>query len=192
MNKIAWIDTETTGLDAVKQDVIQIAILIELDGVVVEEAEFKCQPYDYSTVQKGALDVHGYSVEGLQTFPIPSETLGKVTALLRKYITEGSMDGFIFAGYNSPFDVRFVSAWMQKGGMEFAQYFRSQHDVLPHFKKYILDSRQYSKNHKLVTAAEHFGITFDAHDALEDIKTTKLVWEKIKGWYIVPSMEVSI
>ena len=44
MNKIFYFDTETTGLDPKRHDIIQLAYIVEINGEVKEEGEFKLQP----------------------------------------------------------------------------------------------------------------------------------------------------
>ena len=43
--KICWIDTETTGLDPRKHDVIQLAALVEIDGKIEAQKVWKCKPW---------------------------------------------------------------------------------------------------------------------------------------------------
>jgi len=54
---IAWIDVESTGLDPVKCDVVQIALLIEENSEIVEEANIKLRPYVNCLVEDAALQV---------------------------------------------------------------------------------------------------------------------------------------
>jgi len=177
-NKILWLDTETTGLDPVKQDVIQIAGIIEIDGVVEKQFEFKCQPHSWDSVQQQALDVHGYSVADLRTFESPHSVKAQVEALLSRYVSKfDKTDKFILAGYNVGFDARFMKQWWLKAGDKywgsFVEY--KNYDIYPLFQTFSMAMELDIPNHKLVTAAAYFGYEFGAHDALEDIRVTRLV-----------------
>lgn len=50
MSKIIYLDTETTGLDKEKNDVIQVAGIIEIDGKEVERFNIFCQPFSFENV----------------------------------------------------------------------------------------------------------------------------------------------
>ena len=82
MSKVIYFDTETTGLDPVKNDIIQLACIIEIDNQVVDEFEFKIKPFDFQNISQEALDVHGYTLEMLREFPGPDIIL---TSLLPNY-----------------------------------------------------------------------------------------------------------
>jgi DNA polymerase III epsilon subunit-like protein len=183
MNKVCYIDVETTGLDAVKQDIIQLAMLIEIDGVIVKKVEFKCQPITWNNIQDGALKVHGYTLADLKEFPDVRLTFSQVLDLLDTYVNKfDKNDKFVFAGYNCPFDSRFVREWFAKlGNPYFGSYFDyKEYDIFPLFKAYTQACGITLPNHKLVTAAEHFGIPLQAHDAMSDIMATYQIGKKIE------------
>ena len=46
MKKLLYFDTETTGLDPVRNGIIQIAGIIVIDGEVKEEFNIKMQPHE--------------------------------------------------------------------------------------------------------------------------------------------------
>jgi DNA polymerase III subunit epsilon len=182
-NKICWIDVETTGLDARKQDVIQIAGIIDINGQVKERFMFLCQPHSWEDIQQKALDVHGYSIPDLQGFESPYVIKQKVEAILAKYINKfDKADKFVFAGYNTPFDYGFVREWFKKcGDKYFGSYFEyKQYDVYPLFQCYCNIAGLSLPNQKLITAAGHFGVHIDAHDALSDIEATRAVGKHIE------------
>ena len=53
--KICYFDTETTGLDNVKNDIIEIACIIEVNGDVKDEFSLECQPFDFDQVNLSVL-----------------------------------------------------------------------------------------------------------------------------------------
>ncbi len=48
--KVLWFDVETTGLNAVKNDIITIAGIIDIDHVTKEKFYFKVQPRDWDNI----------------------------------------------------------------------------------------------------------------------------------------------
>ena len=55
--KLLFLDTETTGLEPGKHGVVQIAGIIEIDGVVKEEFDFLCRPFDGQLYEARALEM---------------------------------------------------------------------------------------------------------------------------------------
>ena len=187
--KICYIDVETTGLDAVKQDIIQLAGIVEIDGEVDCTFEFTMQPHSYANIQQQAMDVHGYTVSDLEKFDNPLKVKAQLEGLFSKYINKfDKTDKFIFAGYNSPFDYRFMREWWKKCGDNFfGSYFEyKQMDVYPMFQMYVMAAQIDLPNQKLETAAEHFGLSFGetgAHDAMADIRVTRELALKLQEIY---------
>ena len=46
MKKILWLDVETTGLDPNRNGLIQLAILMDIDGELVDKIQINIQPFD--------------------------------------------------------------------------------------------------------------------------------------------------
>ena len=184
-SKVLWLDTETTGLDAVKNDVIQMAAIIEIDGQVDCSFEFTCQPHNYDNVDQRALDVHGMQMNQLMSFEAPYKVKQQVEGVFKRYIDKfDKNDKFILAGYNVDFDARFMRQWWSKCGDKwwgsYVDY--KSFDIYPMFFNYARMAKLSLENHKLVTAAAHFGISFGeegAHDAMADIRVTREVGNEL-------------
>ncbi len=182
--KICWLDTETTGLSAYKNDVIQIGMLIEIDGVIRAEHLFHCQPHDPSGVSEEALEVHGMGMEELMSFPKPNNVFCKFKLVMDEWIDcYNKKDKFIMAGYNVGFDFNMMQQWWKKAGGEFwGSYFEyKQFDVYPLAFLYANKYNWDVPNHKLETMPPFLGIPLQAHDALGDIKATREVYKKLEG-----------
>lgn len=178
--KVAWLDVETTGLDPVKQDVIQVAGIIEIGGNVMEEFEFKCQPHSFENIENRALEVHGYNREDLKRFELPIKAKNQIEAIFSKYVGKyDKTDKFTMAGYNVPFDYKFMKQfWLKCGDKYWGSFINYKlMDIYPLFELYCRVANVTLPNHKLVTAAEYFGLDFDsfggAHDAMGDIRVTR-------------------
>ena len=184
--KICYIDVETTGLDAVKNDIIQLAGIVEIDGEVKSTFEFECQPYSFENLEPKAMEVNGYTRQDLEKFENPLKVKAQLECLFSKHVDKfDKTDKFTFAGYNSPFDFRFCKEWWKKGGDKFwGSYFEyKQMDIYPLFQMYAMAAKLDLPNHKLVTAAAHFGLDFGeegAHDAMADIRVTREVGIKVQ------------
>ena len=187
--KVLYFDVETTGLDPVKHDIVQIAGLVEINGEVKEEFEFKARPLGKEEdVSQEALDIHGYTLESIREFPEARETYNKLTALFGKYIDKyNKADKFTPAGYNVGFDMNFLKEFFNKNGDVYFGSWLNWKKVDPLPLLYFLDysDRVSLSNYRLVTVCEHFGVKIDAHDALSDIKATREVLKILRDKYLI-------
>lgn len=186
--KVFWLDTETTGLNSWKCDIIQLAGLIEIDGVVVEKLNYRIKPIDFNAIQPKALECNGITLEQLRTFPTATEVYQQFIKVISKYVDKyDKNDKFIIAGQNTNFDIGFVRDFFKKQGDNFfGSYFSYQSlDLLALTIALRYKGILKTENLKLETMAKHFGIEYDAHDALADIETTRTILNKILAEYIV-------
>jgi DNA polymerase-3 subunit epsilon len=186
MKKVLYFDTETTGLDEKLNDIIQIAGIIVIDGVIQEEFEFKIKPISFENISQEALDVHGYKVEDLQTFPEPHEIYLKLVDIFSKYIDKYNReDKFTPAGYNVEFDLKFLQQFFIKNNDVYFGSFVNWKKIDPLPLLHYLDycGRIELPNYKLATVCEHFGIELKAHDALGDIRATRELLAKLHGLF---------
>ena len=180
--KILFFDVETTGLDAKKQDIIQIAGIVEIDGEVKEEFNFTCQPFSYANIEQRALDVHGRGVEELKTYQPPQEMYQKLIKIFDKYIDRYNKDDkFIPAGYNVSFDVNFLFEFFKKNDNPYCGAYLDHHKLDPMPVLIMLDLKGTLKlnSYKLANIANDFGIEISAHDAMSDIRATREVCQKV-------------
>lgn len=117
--KIAWIDTETTGVDPQKNDIISLACIIEIDGVVKDKLYLEMQPINWDNIEEEALRVNGYTIEKLKTFMTPREAHSKLNNFLGKYCNKfNRQDKYIPAGHNiGRFDIPFLAEFYKKQGI---------------------------------------------------------------------------
>ena len=80
-----WLDVETTGLNEKKNDIIQLACIPVINGVPQKPFNEFCQPINWNAVDQEALDIHGITVEQLQTFQTADQMIDKfVQSVLSK------------------------------------------------------------------------------------------------------------
>lgn len=174
--KVIYFDVETTGKDAVKNDIIQLAGIIEIDGEIKETFNLKMQPFDYENIVPEALEVNHTTLEELKGYQTPSEAYKSFVRLLGRYVNKfDSRDKFYPAGFNVRFDVDFLKEWFSKNGdVYYGSWFNYKLiDPLPvlHMMEYC--GKISLMNYKLSTVCEHLNIAIDAHDALSDITATR-------------------
>jgi CRISPR-associated protein Cas2 len=158
------VDLETTGLDAEKDEIVQIAALNVEDSKI-------CNSYT-ALVQLGN--------------PIPAK-ITEITGITEKMIAEqgisllSAFTQFLeFLGskpvvsHNSDFDYGFLRTASLKCGLPI--FSSPSIDTLAMSKRAIRGV----KNYKLFTLAGHFGITMtEPHHAGNDCATTQLLYEKL-------------
>lgn len=163
-----WIDVETTGRYSDKHEIIQLACIPVINGVVHAAFNEYCQPTNYGAVEQGAIDAHGISIDRMRSFQMPEILIHKFIEYLAQFDTK-----FIIAGYNVSFDKRFLSAMFTKYNQEnsfFSLFDLQIHDVYSRAQQ--VKKELVTANLKLATLAKYFNIQIDAHNAISDIGAT--------------------
>ena len=180
MDNLLWLDLETSGLSHHKNGILAIAAVQEHEHET-KLFESKMQLMEQESWTRGALAVNGFEPAQIKEFPDNEEVFQEFL----EYIADLFMgEPLVLAGYNIPFDFRFLEAWFdKKGEIDTFRTIFDYHtfDVYPIFCQYVKDNGIYVENKKLVTACAHFGIEFDAHDALSDIVATMMLYKKLTG-----------
>ncbi len=186
--KHLWIDTETTGLDINKHEIIQIAGILEEPGVRGEEFNFNIKPMFPENADPQALEIHGISLETMETFQNPHDVYLKLKDLLFKWVNPyNPMDKLILSGQNVKFDSDFMNTFFKKNNNKYwyALVTTGSFDLRSLSVMYeVFHNKRIFKNYKLETICNELGVTLDkAHDAMSDIKATRicslLIWNKI-------------
>ena len=181
--KIFWFDTETTGLDPCSCSVIQIGYIVEIDEEVLEEGTFFCAPFAESNIQPEAMRVNGRSEEEINGFPAPQEFHRSLLDVFGTYVDRyDKTDKFVAAGYNVGFDIDFLSAtWKRLGDNYFGSWFWGCHlDVRTIVTLMKIYRGLNLPDYKLTTVCGHFGIEFEAHNAVGDIAATRDLYQIIR------------
>lgn len=176
--KIFYVDTETTGLDETMHDIIQIAAIVEIDGVVQDEKEWKLRPFPkVYPIEAEAVIAHGYSKEEIDSFPDPRKVYMQLVNFLSNHIDRyNKFDKFSVCGYNVDFDMKFIRAFFEKSGDKYCGSWFDWNYIDPiRLMKYMngVDLLSTPTN-KLSDACKLFDIELtEAHDALADIRATR-------------------
>lgn len=176
MKKICYFDTETTGTDQVKNDIVQFAYIIEIDDKIEDEGSIYIQPCSFENIEPAALQVNNLTIEQLKTFDEPQVAYKKIKKLFGKYIDKyDRSDKFAPAGYHVRFDMDFLKEFFIKNNDVYFGSWFNYHFIDPLQLLYWLEhiGKISLPDYKLTTVCEHFDIELEAHEALSDIRATR-------------------
>jgi DNA polymerase III alpha subunit (gram-positive type) len=158
--RLAFVDLETSGLDPFEHEIIEVAVVLDVDGEVVEE--FECSlPCDVERANPKALEINGW---GRRPFPPELMTLDaaeRIAALT---------DGAFFVG-NVP--------WFDDG---FLKVLFREHDIKPGWHYHLVDVETLIAGRfgltppwdsKRVSAAVDVPVPVDQHGALPDARWSR-------------------
>ena len=176
------IDTETTGLSAVKEEVVEICALRFRNFKPVECFVTLCKPH--KPISSSAAAVNGISEEMVYNKP----HFRQIAEALNEFIGNDTI-----VGQNLPFDLKFIVAQ----GFDLLKYKRKYYDTLAIAKKTLkarkkvydrelhewiyFDDFDYDvENYKLGTLCDYYAIPLvNAHRALADCYATGLLFEAL-------------
>lgn len=175
---ISVLDTETTGLDSDKHEIIQLA-LIEYNMndagflTTILEHEYKFVPNNIHLADPNALKVNGYSLKRWSE----AENFSVVIPLLDRIWSTND----VLLGQNLIFDLRFITKEYERIGLP-----------APSFPKY-LDTKYMGsclvkegklKSSSMDNMCKELDIKYKgtAHDALTDCQRTVTVWETLQKY----------
>lgn len=181
--KILYFDTETTGVDSRVNEIVQFAAIVEIDGNVVEEVNWNCHPTRWDHISPDALQTTGLTLEKLKTFGSPGVMMANIHKLFDRHIDKfNKQDKFYPAGHNVQFDLDFLQAfWKQHadsyGTGSYQNWRCLDTRILANFLAMI--GQINTQDLKLSTLCQHYGIEIQAHDAMSDIRATRMLMQKM-------------
>lgn len=177
-HNLAFIDVETTGLDADKHELIEVGCVlarqVSQEGKgpsieVLDEFEYKIIPEHLETADPESLAINGYTAEKWANAIPLAEAMGKFSERVR---------GASFVAHNAFFDYEFIDhAFKKTGTRNFMHYHRLDTISIAFAKLYdVPEVEKFS----LRFLCEYFGITNkNAHTALSDARATFEVYKKL-------------
>lgn len=183
---VFYFDVETTGLNAWRHSINQLAGILEVDGQVVGEFNELCAPVKGSLVEPKALEVQGRTLEEVNEAQSPLLALNKLQHFLDKFVDKYKRgknplsDKVWPCAYNGiSFDMPFLHAFFERQGDEY---------IWSYFNQYVLDpiawvqacrftGRLRLEDAKLATVYERImkKPLEGAHDALADVRALRAV-----------------
>jgi len=199
MRKIAFIDTETTGVDHSQCGVHQVAIRILCGNILFPAQSFRIRPKDDCLIIPEALLKCNVTEEQIMSYIPMAQGYKDVCTYLEKFVdpyankkkygAEG-MDKLIFSGYNSPFDTGMIRQWFDDNKTKdfnmYGAYFGSNSDldIKALAMQKLLDRLFFFFIFQLMTVAKELGFKIDpnkAHDAEYDINVTVNIYCRLVG-----------
>lgn len=183
--KLLMLDTETTGLDPLKNGVIQIAGIIDIDGEVKEEFNFRVRPFKGDIIDLRALEVNGVSRADLEGFDAPEAVYERLRGILTRYVDRfNRKDKFYAVGQNIGFDIGFLREFFRKNkDIYFGSFVHYQMvDLIPISVLMKLAGRVKLDNFKLATVMQALGESEQTHDALHDVRAVRKIFYEYVSW----------
>jgi len=193
MDPIVWFDTETSGLDPNKHQIIQFAAIAQ-DDENEEELELKIQ-FNEEEADAKALEVNRYSREAWKDAVSEYDAVGVIARFLQRYrsVQMVSKAGHPYtlarlAGHNVRFDCEFLRAMFRRHSTFLpADSYRPLDTLQLALWRTVRDGK-FPQDYKLGSLLEHFGTIFGdydvrlihshLHDALWDVRAT--MWLGLK------------
>tara|TARA_Y100000114_G_scaffold130285_1_gene128052 strand:+ start:290 stop:925 length:636 start_codon:yes stop_codon:yes gene_type:complete len=111
--KYIVIDTETTGLDPQRHELLSLGAIVMIDGVITERIEIKIKPRNIDQADAEALRINGYS-----PYRWKHAIEGEHAVTIIKHLFLAHLDG-ILVGHNVNFDIKFLRAFADEFYQEF-------------------------------------------------------------------------
>lgn len=175
---LAFIDTETTGLEVERHEIIDIGcvlvkqVLRENGGSsleIIDELEYKIKPKHIETADPAALLINGYK-EADWIFAID---LKKALEIL----SEKTKDA-IMVGHNVAFDYAFLEKAFEDNGVENKMHYHKLDTISIAYAR-LYDKKDIEK-FSLRSLCEYLGIeNKNAHTALSDARATFELYKKL-------------
>ena len=164
------IDTETTGLNPKKDELLQVSI-IDIDGNVLFNSYFKPKATSWTSAER----VNGISPEMVENAPKISEKIKEINEIVYNSET--------IIGYNTDFDLSFLyyNGLILSENTKFIDVMTRFAEIYGEWSDYFGDY----KWQKLITAADYYNYDWNshlenAHNSLADCYATLYIYQQIQ------------
>lgn len=172
--RVYCIDTETTGFDFACDEVIQLAVVDVESGETVLNRRYGARDHESWDEAAAVNGIYPEDVAGLPSLydeECGKELLGILAEADILLFYNACYDALMLMKYAPDFD--FESVLVADAMVDYRNYYGKSHP-----EEWMAWCRQF-KNKKLGFAASEFGYEFDAHDALNDVRATIVVWRRL-------------
>jgi DNA polymerase-3 subunit epsilon len=181
-------DVETTGTKSNKHSIHQLSGIVEADGVVAEEFNYKVRPHPKAEITKEAMSVCGKTEKEILAYPEISIVFVAFSNLLKKYVNpyEKTSKAWLIGFNNRSFDDLFLRMFFElnKNPYYNSWFWSDSIDVLCLASEYLMDRRTSMPSFKLKRVALELGLSVDEnelHDALFDARITRDIYRIVTG-----------
>lgn len=176
-------DTETTGLDFIKNSPIEISIIRLSTG---EQKTWNLKSSDSDIIDKGALRVNGHKLEdithktkfGIQNYKDPE----KVIVEIENWLSNDNLTSNerVLCGQNVSFDKYMLEfLWKKLNSFDSFPFGRRTLDTFQIEFLFDFAKNSFAESYSLAALTKKYGIKNEkAHSAEADTKATKLLFEK--------------
>jgi len=202
VGKMWHCDLETGGLNARTSAIVQVANIIEIDGLEAGRFSSLVRPYPGLECSDEALAISGILREDLERAPSEKEVFFEMFTWLSNFISKfDKADKALFTGFNAPFDDGFIRAACDRHGEKYLGSWKwpDIYDVRGAAAVYCLPYRHLLPDFQLGTVSEFLLRDFDSaemaattiarnlgipgtglHDARVDIELSRLLFHKVR------------
>lgn len=192
-----FFDVETTGTNHMKHSIIQLAGIVEVNGQVVEEFDYKVKPHPKALIDDAAMAVNGKTVDEIMQYPEMKVVHKEFTKMLGRFVDKyEKADKMWLIGFNNrAFDDIFLRTFFELCGDNYigSWFWVDTIDTLCLASQYLLNRRSQMPSFKLKRVAMELGIQVnkeDLHDALNDVRLTRQIYRIVTNLELEPSDEL--
>ncbi len=169
-NNLAFIDIETTGLDLIENEIIEIGcVLVSPELEVIEEIAIKVKPEHIENANKTSLKINHYNEEDWAK----AVSLKQAMEILARKTKDA-----IMVGQNISFDSSFIDYAFAKLGMKNPMHYHKLDTIAIAWAKLHRDPDL--KHFSLREMCVRFGIKNEhSHTALSDARATFELYKKL-------------
>jgi ATP-dependent DNA helicase DinG len=169
-HNLAFIDLETTGLNLIENEIIEIGCVLTTPKLkIIEEFELKIKPKNIYTANKTSLKITRYNEEDWKS---ASDLAEAMEILLVK------TKDCIMVGQNVSFDVSFLEYTFAKLGLSSMMHYHKLDTISIAWAK--LNREKKFEHFSLREMCAYFGIKNDnPHSALSDARATFKLYKKL-------------
>lgn len=173
---LAWVDTETTGLDPKNHELLSLAlVLTDQRGKELMRWHWKFKPRWVERADPKALEVNGYN---------PDTWGPTVSIALAMHQFVNITKDAIFCAHNVRFDYSFIAEELHRQGLKWEGYYSTLDTVMLGW--YTMSRSNTLNGVSLAALCSFYGVSNDgAHDALRDVERTITVWKYMMGYTAV-------
>jgi len=182
-SKIFWFDTESSGINAKTNAVLQLAGLIEIDDSIKKEIYLKMKPIQSDIIDPKALEMNHITLSEIEKYPETKVSILELKKILRYYVNPYTKtDKYIAAGYNIGFDMDMLRATFSKvGDAYFGSWFFWPKIDVQTLVAYKISKGLRLPNYQLGTVCKHYSIEINAHNPTSDIKATRNLYRLLRN-----------